>query len=68
MKMVAFVKVPFNLKQFFHDGVPQAIVVVFLRPGPSVCEKPQAVIGHRVAQHPKSDSPEGGGACWANTG
>jgi hypothetical protein len=28
-----------------------------LRPGSSVCEKPQAVVGHSVAQHPKFDSP-----------
>jgi hypothetical protein len=32
------------------------VVLVFLRPGPSVCEKPQAVVGHRVAQHPRFDS------------
>jgi hypothetical protein len=25
--MVAFAEVPSNLKQFFHDGVPQAIFV-----------------------------------------
>jgi hypothetical protein len=39
-------------RPFFLD-----VVLVFLRPGPSVCEKPQAVIGHTVAQHPKFDSP-----------
>jgi hypothetical protein len=45
--MVAFVEVPSNLRQIFHDSVPQAIffffldVVIFLRPGPSVCEKPK---------------------------
>jgi hypothetical protein len=33
------------------------VVLVFLRPGPSTCEKPQAVFGHRVTQHPKFDSP-----------
>jgi hypothetical protein len=32
------------------------IVLAFLIPGSSVCEKPQAVVGHRVSQHPKSDS------------
>jgi hypothetical protein len=52
--MVAFVEVPSNLKQFFHDSVPQAIffldvVLVFLKPGSSVCEKPQAVVGHKVS-------------------
>jgi hypothetical protein len=59
--MVAFVEVASNLKQFFHDGVPQAIfmdvALVFLRPGPSVCEKSQAVDGHRITQHPKLYSP-----------
>jgi hypothetical protein len=33
------------------------VVLLFLRPGPSVCEKHQAVVGHRVAKHPKFDSP-----------
>jgi hypothetical protein len=51
--MVAFVEVPSNLMQFFHDGVPQTIfldaVLVFLRLGSSVCEKHQAVVGQRVA-------------------
>jgi hypothetical protein len=60
-EMVGFVEVPSNLKQFFHDGVPQTILLDvvsdFLRPDPSVCEKTQAVVGHRVAQHPKFDSP-----------
>jgi hypothetical protein len=41
--VVAFVEVPSNLKQFFHDGVPDAIfldvVLVPLRPGLCVCEK-----------------------------
>jgi hypothetical protein len=59
--MLAFVEVPSNLSQFFHSGVPQAIflnvVLIFLTPGLSVYEKPQAVVGHRVAQHPKCDSP-----------
>jgi hypothetical protein len=59
--MVAFVEVPSNLKQFFHNGVPQAIFLdvdlIFLRPDPSVCENPQAVVGQRVTQHPKFDSP-----------
>jgi hypothetical protein len=60
--MVALVEVPSNLKQFFPDGVLLVIffldvVLVFLRPVFSVCEKPQAVVGHRVAQHPKFDSP-----------
>jgi hypothetical protein len=31
--------------------------MLFLIPGPSVCEKPQAVVEHRVTQHPKYDSP-----------
>jgi hypothetical protein len=47
--MVVFVKVPCNLKQFFHDGVLHAIfldaVLVFLRPGPSVCENPRQQLG-----------------------
>jgi hypothetical protein len=59
--MVAFVEESSNLKQFFHSDAPQAIfedvVLVFLRPDPSVHEKPQAVIGYRVTQHPKFDSP-----------
>jgi hypothetical protein len=59
--MVAFVEVPSNQKQFSHDGVPEAtflgVVLVFLSPGPSVCEKTQRVVGIRVAQHPKYDSP-----------
>jgi hypothetical protein len=33
------------------------VILVFLRPGPSVYEKPQAVVGHKVAHHPKFDSP-----------
>jgi hypothetical protein len=33
------------------------VVLVFLSPGPSVCEKPQTAVDHRVAQHPKFDSP-----------
>jgi hypothetical protein len=41
--VVDFVEVPSNHKQLFHNGVPQAIfldvVLVFLRPGPSVCGK-----------------------------
>jgi hypothetical protein len=49
--IIAFVKVPSNLEQFFHDGVPQTIfldvVLVFLRPGPSVYDKPEAVVGHK---------------------
>jgi hypothetical protein len=53
--IVAFVGVPSSLKQIFHNSVPQAIlldvVLVLLRPGLSV------VVGHRVAQHPKFDSP-----------
>jgi hypothetical protein len=36
---------------------PFFYVLFFLRPGPSVCEKPQAVVGHRVTQHAKFDSP-----------
>jgi hypothetical protein len=40
--MVDFVKVPSNLKQFFHSGIIQGIlldvVLVFLRIGPSVYE------------------------------
>jgi hypothetical protein len=59
--MVTFVEVPSNQKQFSHNSVHQAIffdvVLVFVRPGPSVCETPQAVGGQRVAQHPKFDSP-----------
>jgi hypothetical protein len=53
-EMVAFVEVPSYLEQFFHDGVHQAI---FLDLGLSVCEISQAVVGHRVTQHPKFDSP-----------
>jgi hypothetical protein len=30
--MVAFVEVPSNLKQFFHDGVPQAIFLLGMLP------------------------------------
>jgi hypothetical protein len=60
--MVAFVEAPSSLKQFFTTVYPRPfffldVVLVFLRPGPSLCEKPQAVIGHKVAQHPKFDSP-----------
>jgi hypothetical protein len=59
--MVAFVEVPFNLVQFFHDGVPQVLfldaVLVFMRPGPSVCDKPQAVVAH-TRTNPKFDSSE----------
>jgi hypothetical protein len=33
------------------------VVLVFLRPGPSVCEKLQEVVGQRAAKHPKFDSP-----------
>jgi hypothetical protein len=33
------------------------VALFFLRPGPSECEKPQAVVGQRDAQHPKFDSP-----------
>jgi hypothetical protein len=59
--MVAFVEVPFNLKQFFHVGAPKAVVLdnvlVFLRLGPSVCENPQAIVGHRITEHPKFDFP-----------
>jgi hypothetical protein len=39
-------------RPFFLD-----VALVFLRPGPSVCEKPHAVIRQRVTQHPKFDSP-----------
>jgi hypothetical protein len=59
--MVAFFEVPSILKHIFRSGVPQAIsldvMLVFLRPGPSICEKSHAAVGHRVAQHPKFDSP-----------
>jgi hypothetical protein len=56
--MVAFIEVPSNVKQFFHDSIPQAfLVLVFLKPDPHVCEKPQAVAEDRVAQHLKCDSP-----------
>jgi hypothetical protein len=46
-------------RPFFLD-----VVLLFLRPYPSVCEKPQAVVGHRVAQHTKFDF-NGGDVCWA---
>jgi hypothetical protein len=37
---------------FFLD-----VVLVFLRPGPYLCENPQAVVGHRHTKHPKFDFP-----------
>jgi hypothetical protein len=64
---VAFVEVPSNLKQFFHDGALQAIsldvVLVFLRPGPSVYD----TVGHKSHTTPKILFPNSAGACWANT-
>jgi hypothetical protein len=59
--MVAFVEVPSISQAAFSRWCPQAIfldvVLVFQRPGPSLCENPQAAVGHRDAQHPKSYSP-----------
>jgi hypothetical protein len=42
--MVAFFEVPFNLKQFFHGGVPYAnffldVALIFLRPAPLYMKK-----------------------------
>jgi hypothetical protein len=59
-KDVAIVEVPSISSSFFMTVYPRPfffnVALVFLRPGPSVCEKPQAEVGHRVTQHPKFNS------------
>jgi hypothetical protein len=59
--MVAFVEVPPISSSFFIMAYLRPfffyVVLFFLRNDPSVCEKSQAVVGYRVAQHPKFGSP-----------
>jgi hypothetical protein len=71
-KDVTFGGVPSNLQHLVHNGVPQAIfldvILVYLRPGLSVCERPQAVVGHSYTTS-NILFPNGGGGgsgCWAN--